>query len=200
MAIAACASILWPSTSTHASGLTQRNPENRPKSASLEQLGAVLDGERGELGIRGEVGARSDFAEQSEGDLEVAWSRLYEVHMSTRQPLCCQIERAIDGERPLEHSRIGGDPHEAEQCGGRDADFTPAVELLLPPTARLGVVGRGVEVSVEQEVDVGQDQRVRPVRLDRGVRTCVASTASSSSSSARAFSRVRSQPGRNAVL
>ena len=155
------------------------------------KLPAVLDGVSGELYVRREIRCGPELLEKAKRGVEVlrAWNEKRDA--GPREPEANAIQRFQDREWLVEHAPIRADPDEAEDGYAGDPNLTPALKEVLPPLLGGSVLGEGVDLRIEEHVDVGNDHRPDDT---------FSTTASSSSSSTSLLKPTGSMPGLSMVL
>jgi hypothetical protein len=89
------------------------------------KLGVMLDGERRELDIRGEVSSGADAFQHPEGDLQLPLARPEESNVRLSQPVPHVVDRCIHAKKCLWHALtwVGeGRQHRADDWPGRSCD------------------------------------------------------------------------------
>ena len=121
------------------------------------QFSLVFDRERGKMRVGGQVTGRPDRIEQTEQNFRVAVSRVDEDRLRPVEPGPDTPTGARYVKRIVEDPGIGGDTDETEDRNPWQADSARSVHLRFPPLARRHVSpGSGI-VSMNEQVDVGQD-------------------------------------------
>src|SRR6266498_4818779 len=127
---------------------------------------------------------------QPECDLEVPGPWHGKPNVTSRHPVLDPRESLADAEWTIQHAWARRQPDESEHGRSTEADLLAAVHQILPPPARLWMLGEALDVCVQQEVDVRDDHCVRRPRSR-------STSTRSSRSSTSAFSFPRSRPGSN---
>src|SRR6185295_7515111 len=118
------------------------------------QLRLVLDGQRGQVGIRHEIAGSSQSLEQAEEDLAVAISGMEEVDVRLSEPGADVRASLRSGERPGEDLGMGRDSDEPEGGSPGQTHGTAAAQEAFPPAGRGRVARRILVVRVDEQVDV----------------------------------------------
>jgi len=122
-------------------------------------LGLMLDGECGNVGVGDEVssdtGSHNELAEYG----QMLGTGVKRGYLGQAEPFPNQIDRPFWGDRSNRRSVLGDDPNESRSHHPRKPDSLSPVGHFLPPVAGLLVEWRILVVGVDQQVDVGDDHR-----------------------------------------
>ena len=155
----------------------------------------MLERKGRDLSIRDEVPCRANIFQKLEDFLSVIRARFEHLHHTLTQPGTNVGDAFLPGQRVLEGARIGADAHKAEHDDVQESDGFASGQTGLPPCRSPGMKRRLRIVSVEQQVNVGDNHFVRRVRAAREN----AEKASASSSSTSWFKLAGSIPCRNPI-
>lgn len=132
--------------------LPAQTREAREVAIRRHQRESVLDRERSEMRIVDEIGARGGFDEQAPEDLAVILPGLGDKGAIAIEPLLYLLPCRRNGLRPLEDPRIRHEAQEGHEADPGKADARCAVQSVVQPLARCGVLREGRNVRVNEKV------------------------------------------------
>ncbi len=142
----------------HAPGLQCGQAQSRESTevaVEAAQLGTVLDGKRGEVGVGDEIAARACADQQARQHGGVAFSGVKEAGARVVEPVVDLPQGLIDGERARKDAGACGDAQETQQHDPGIANAVGRVMRVFQP-ARCGGLLRRIGVDrVQQHVEVG---------------------------------------------
>ena len=153
------------------------------------QHGIVVQCQGGHLRVAHQVPRRAEGFQEFERLAKVVGARGDHLHRRLLEPRAHMSRRFRWRHGIHEGASIGGNADKPESDDMQQPNRFDPGEADLPPTSRFGMGGGTGIVGVEQQVDVGNDHLLPPLRR-------FASTASSSSSSASLLKPAGSKPAR----
>lgn len=104
------------------------------------QFAAVLDCQRGQVGVRNQVGCCLSSGEHLLQNLPVAARRPDDARAGLIQPALDTGNGLIERQGMIKNPRIGADPDVGRQNGPAEADRSASGQLFVPPGTRPPVV------------------------------------------------------------